>query len=141
MLLISIAIFLAGMLFGYERSPALLTWGFPSALLIAGLIFNEQNGHVPQQINTFSFLGDSSYSFYLLHIVLIDAIVLLTVRLNGSVKSQEVDFGSFWSGVITLSITVCCVTVAHLSYKFLKRRIIKSLRAWYQRKSTAAAAA
>ena len=46
MVAFGLAGFLAGIIFGFTRLPSLLMWGVPSALLVAGLVFSERNGHI-----------------------------------------------------------------------------------------------
>jgi exopolysaccharide production protein ExoZ len=42
MLALAVAGFLAGIVFGLNGLPYALTWGIPSALLVAGLVFREK---------------------------------------------------------------------------------------------------
>ena len=62
---------------GYRSIPTFITWGVPSAVLIAGLVFNERQGFIWGFVQRFAFLGNSSYSLYLLHILLIDLVITI----------------------------------------------------------------
>jgi exopolysaccharide production protein ExoZ len=73
--------FAVGLMIGYSRYPSTLMWALPSALLVAGLVFKEFGAHSPRLIRAISFLGDSSYSLYLLHVMLIDAFLYSMSRL------------------------------------------------------------
>jgi exopolysaccharide production protein ExoZ len=71
--LVGVAGFVIGLAAGYSRFPSTLVWALPSALLVAGLVFREFGGQSSKLISAISFLGNSSYSLYLLHVMLIDA--------------------------------------------------------------------
>jgi exopolysaccharide production protein ExoZ len=58
------------LIFDLGSLPSLITWGIPSALIVGGMAFREQ------RIGSFglrrlSALGDSSYSLYLIHMLLL----------------------------------------------------------------------
>jgi exopolysaccharide production protein ExoZ len=134
MLVASLAGFLAGVVFGFTRLPSSLTWGLPSALLVAGLVFRENNGSVPSLIQKFSFLGDSSYSLYLLHVVLIDIVIFLAIGLF----EQTRVFISLVTPVGMMAacflIVAYCIVAAFLSYEFVERRVLYLLQNLYTRK-------
>ena len=48
----------------FVHLPSAITWGIPSALLVAGFVFKENNGRIPFFVKRWSFSGDSSYSLY-----------------------------------------------------------------------------
>jgi exopolysaccharide production protein ExoZ len=141
LLALALAGFLAGIAFGYTRLPSAVTWGVPSALLLAGLVFRESNGCVPFVIKNCSFLGDSSYSLYLLHIVLIDAAMLLAIYLDGSVRIHVSLIGTSGMMIVCFLITAYCVAVAYISYELIERRVVGRLQDLYRRKIAAAPAA
>ena len=126
-----IVIFLADIAFGYEHFPALLTWGLPSGLLVAGLVFKERNGCIPRLIKKYSFMGDSSYSLYLLHIVLIDAALIFAFHVDKLIASQAAAIGTVGWVIISITITIYCVMVTHVAYNSIERKVVNGLRALY----------
>ena len=120
LMLIALIIFLVGLAFGYRSVPSALSWGVPSALLIAGAVFKERGGTLPNIIRKISFLGDSSYSLYLIHILMIDAFLNAYLAI---VPSPKVGFFP-----ICLALTALCVLVAIVFYKLIERRIVRSLQ-------------
>ena len=135
LLALAIAGFLAGLGFGYHRLPSVVTWGIPSALLVAGLVFKEKNGHVPFLLKRLSFLGDSSYSLYLLHIVLIDAMLLLALTFNKLNKLPMVPARVSGMIVVCLAATALCVAIAQVLYKLIELKLIIALQKLFARKT------
>jgi len=127
LLLAAFSIFSAGITLGYSRLPSLLTWGVPSAMLVAGLIVRESNGSVPSPIKRFAFLGDSSYSLYLLHVVLIDAVILIAITFYSPTIDHVMLIGPLGIAGICFMIAAFCIAVALVSYEFIERRLLASL--------------
>ena len=134
MLMLAVAIFGAGIAFGYTRLPSVLTWGVPSALLVAGLVFRENNSCVPSVIRKIAFLGDSSYSLYLLHVVLIDAVILLAINVYKQTVTYPAIIGPFGMMAICVAITAYCIAVALISYEFVERKLLVQMQSLYKRK-------
>lgn len=59
----------------YHAYPAIVHWGAPSTLLVAGLVILERNGWGLKLFRKLSPLGDSSYALYLIHTILIPVLV------------------------------------------------------------------
>jgi exopolysaccharide production protein ExoZ len=135
MLALSAVGFIVGV--GFTHLPSIITWGIPSALLVAGFVFKESNGRVPSLIKKCSFLGDSSYSLYLLHIMLIDAAILLALHLDSSIGTHITLIGGVGMTIVSLAISVYCVVVALISYEFIERTVVGRLQNLYRRKLTA----
>jgi len=137
MLALALVGFLAGIVFGFDRLPSVLTWGIPSALLVAGGVFIERSGHLPTLIRRSSFLGDSSYSLYLLHVLLIDVVIVLATRSGGSIAIYAQQIGSF--GIISVCsvLTIYCIIIAMISYELIERRLIAVQRIFFRRANTA----
>jgi peptidoglycan/LPS O-acetylase OafA/YrhL len=98
-------------------------WGIPSALLLFGAVFLERNGNLsaPRLLNS---LGDSSYSLYLTHVFVINAI------------------GTFWAARIDgyYSLFICLAFLGslfagHVAYLFLEKPVTDSLNRRYSKKS------
>jgi exopolysaccharide production protein ExoZ len=134
---LGLAGFMAGIVLGYNHVPALLTWGVPSMLLVGGLVFRESNGRIPWPISKYAYMGDSSYSLYLLHIVLIDAVIFLALHLNASLKIDPTAIGTFWWILILLAVTIYCIAVALVSYELIERRLVLGLQGLYRKKAAA----
>jgi exopolysaccharide production protein ExoZ len=120
--IVSLILFVAAYAIGYGNLPTAITWGIPSALLIAGLVFNEKRDVVWPFVKRLAFLGDSSYSLYLTHILVIDIILSIAAWLQlqhimGSVAQCFVIVGA-------------CVLSAVVCYELIERRLLVSLRAF-----------
>jgi exopolysaccharide production protein ExoZ len=137
MLALAVAGFFAGIVFGLNGLPYSLTWGIPSALLVAGLVFREKNGRIPFLMKKLSFLGDSSYSLYLLHIVLIDAVIFAALYLDDSIKTHARLIGTFGMLIVCLAIVASCVAVAFVCYEQIEHRVIGRLQGLYRQKIAA----
>lgn len=111
----------AGLAFGYSRIPSLIAWGIPSAFLLAGMTFLERNHGPSWLIRRFSFLGDSSYSLYLLHILTIDAVLLSAIRF--------LDLSRVSALSIVVVLALVCTAVALVLYSLIERRLIREMRA------------
>jgi exopolysaccharide production protein ExoZ len=117
--------FSIGLVAGYSRWPSTVVWGFPSALLVGGLVFREFGNHSLKLIEKISFLGDSSYSLYLLHVMLIDAF-LYSMNLVFSVAKFE-------PLVICTALTIQCCIVAIFCYKLVEHPMLVSLQSLVRR--------
>ncbi len=120
LIVLDLAGFSAGFAYGYHRLPSIFMWGVPSAFLIAGFVFKERGDRLSSLVQRTSFLGDSSYSLYLLHILLIDVFfsAYLTLFANPG----------FGYVAICLALTVVCVAIALVFYELLERRIVGVLQ-------------
>jgi exopolysaccharide production protein ExoZ len=118
--LIAISLFAIAYVVGYGNAPTAITWGVPSALLIAGLVFNERKGIIWPFVKRLAFLGDSSYSLYLIHILIID----VNVRLISRLELQRIVGGL----VLCFLITGACIICAIVCYEFVERKLLLSLR-------------
>ena len=138
MLVFALLGFLAGPVCGYRVLPSVLMWGIPSVLLVAGLVFRERNGRVPGIIRGMSFLGDSSYSLYLLHIMLVDLLTLVPISYSPWFKSHIAQVGSVTLALICFAIAIFCIGVAFLAYELVERRVVAFLHSVFRRKVPAA---
>jgi exopolysaccharide production protein ExoZ len=120
LLILAVVVFVAGVVVGYHSLPTVVTWGIPSALLIAGSVSMERNGSLPRIIQRCSFLGDSSYSLYLVHILIIDLLLSLVIRL---LAQPHVNYF-----IACLVLTTFCIGAAHVFYEFIERGLVRSLQ-------------
>ena len=114
--------FVGGFAYGYHRFPSILMWGLPSALLISGAVFKERGGRLPRIVQRCSFLGDSSYSLYLIHILLLDLFFRALIAAFGKPDSAYL--------VICLALTALCILAALVLYELVEHRLVITLQAW-----------
>ena len=116
----AVAVFLVSLGYGYHRLPSMLSWGIPSALLITGSVFRERAAGVTRPVRRLSFLGDSSYSLYLLHLLVIDLLITAIIPFYRISISTNV--------ALCLTLIPVCVVVAHLLFLLVERRLVESLQ-------------
>lgn len=126
LVLISLALFLAGLAFGYHRLPSVLIWGVPSSLLITGSVFRERAGKLPDLINGASYLGDSSYSLYLMHLLMIG--ILVRGFFAFFPKPEDPFLLDIYLVLIVLCVTILCVVGAAILYDVVERRVVGTLQ-------------
>jgi exopolysaccharide production protein ExoZ len=122
LVILAIIAFAVGIILGYTRWPSVLVWGVPSALLVAGSVFRESAGRLPNSILKLSFLGDSSYSLYLIHI--------LIARLFLRAYATFVPEYSIGYVLLSLFCTVSCVVIAIVLYQFVEKRMLNVLHSF-----------
>jgi exopolysaccharide production protein ExoZ len=122
LIVLSIALFAAGIAFGYTRLPSVITWGVPSALLVGGLVFAEHNEGLHRWLKMCSLLGDSSYSQYLLHGLIIEPLVVYAL------PNIKVPGGWIASIAICLVMPAICVALSVFSYEKVERKLAKFLQ-------------
>ena len=128
MVAIGLVGYAAGFAFGFSRLPSLLTWGVPSALLVGGLVLIESNGQLPSFIRRWSFLGDSSYSLYLLHVLLIDALIELLLRTHTGAIGLASQHGVLGTIALCFVLIGYSIFVSLMAYQLLERRLHGRLR-------------
>jgi exopolysaccharide production protein ExoZ len=117
---IALVMFTIGILLGYNRWPSVLMWGVPSGVLIAGCVFLEYEGKLPNLVVRCSVLGDSSYSLYLIHVLAVSVLLEEYVRLGFTDNLGYV--------VLSVIITALSVLIAIVLYELIERRILKLLQ-------------
>ncbi len=115
----AVAGFAGGLAWGYDLIPSALVWGIPSTFLIAGVVVLEQrknSGHF-SFFRRLSWLGNSSYSLYLLHLLIIETLMRLYVTTKYDVK------------VVTFVIlsTVLAIILSVIFHNIIERPLIKFL--------------
>ena len=86
----------------HEQYPTLLAWGVPSTLIVLGVVNLEKQGRLAF-LRKLSWLGDSSYSLYLIHMLPIKLIALSGVQLLFSF--------TFGAEVLVLLVSLGCVVI------------------------------
>jgi exopolysaccharide production protein ExoZ len=115
----SLGLFAAGVLFGYDRVPSVVSWGIPSVLLVSGALSLERHFANPVG-GFFAGLGDSSYFLYLAHILLIHLIVVET----GVAARVNDPTAALLAPVIAIVVTA----LAALGYRLIERPMLKRLK-------------
>ena len=117
LVLTALIIFMGGLAFGYHR--LVLMWGVPSTLLIAGCVFMERGGTLPHFAQKWAYLGDSSYSLYLIHYLMISVLP----------NAFFMPFSNpAYSVAFSLVYTFMCVLIAIVLYELVERRMVLSLQ-------------
>jgi len=124
MLIAGLGLFIAGLVFGYARLPAVVVWGIPSMLLVAGFVFNERNGRISKLVQRWSWLGDSSYSLYLLHILLIDVTLMLSTYLHPQFES------ALGTSAVFIVLLTLCILVSIVAYNYVERPLVLALQSF-----------
>ncbi len=107
-------------LIGPAALPTVISYGGPSALLICGMVLMEKQGRLSQTVKRFSPLGDSSYSLYLVHAMILPPLTMLTAGVFGA---------SLWAALtLAVLLTLVCIAVAHGVYLWLERPLIGAVR-------------
>lgn len=112
--------FVCGSIAGYSNFPPVVAWGIPSAAIVIGLVFRENNDALPRIIRDYAFLGDSSYSLYLLHVLLLKILMSAFVFMPAPHIIGR-------SALYVFVSVVCCV-VAMAAYDRVEKRLVESLR-------------
>lgn len=116
---LSVLLYAAGIAYGFDRVPSVAIWGVPSALLVLGAIVVERSGRgVPAWAKPFVRLGDSSYSLYLIHLLVID-LIILTFRAMTPAPPPTVPS--------VLFLTAVAVAVAHQFYLRIESPLTRAL--------------
>ena len=113
---------MAGMVFMFGidwgvGADRLITWGGGAAVALLGAVWLEPWTARVQATARLSFLGDASYSIYLLHTFVVPAVVLILKRL-----------GVLDSLVIVLTVALAVIVSGCLSYVWLERPMTTHLK-------------
>jgi exopolysaccharide production protein ExoZ len=108
--------FVAGLYFGYDKIPTVIGWGIPSALLVGGFALAELKG---QTINEkLAALGDSSYSLYLIHAILLNGMFYTSSHFISG-------FGLLERLVLCALFSVVCCLIAIVCFNLIERRLYR----------------
>lgn len=119
----SLLLYAGGIAIGYESLPSAIIWGVPSALLIFGAVVLEH--HVqPAFVTRLAPLGDSSYTLYLLHILLITILIAL---------GQAIQLTTVPILLMTAIFTVIAVIFSHQFHLRLEAPMTTRLTTWFRR--------
>lgn len=122
---VGVATFAISVLVGYERFPTVLIWGVPSTLLVFGAVCLERHGVGLSLFRKLTPLGESSYALYLVHAVLLQAMVWALS------KAAPLGYGSFL--FVSLCLFLICLGTAHLYYLTAERGLARISNAMIRR--------
>lgn len=131
MITLGLSLLLLGLGFGYQRLPSVLAWGIPSALIVGGAVFHEANATTASFVRRLAWLGDSSYSLYLLHVLVVDCILVAIASTRINIASDFSLYISF-AAIVAITIAFCIVP-----YEFVERKIVRILQRLAKSRSTA----
>ena len=119
--LVAAALFLfaLGLAFGYRRFPLTVSWGIPSALLVAGSVAWEMAKGTSRLAREFGRLGNSSYVLYLLHMILISLAAYLALHVVGARPSHPILF--------SLGTVLVSIIISHFVHLWVERPVLRLL--------------
>ena len=80
----------------------------------------EKHGRLSQTVKRLSLLGDSSYSLYLVHAMILPPLTMLAAGVFGA---------NLWAAIaLAVVLTFLCIAVAHGVYLWLERPLIDAVR-------------
>ena len=111
--------FAGSLVVDYRTVPTVVVWGLPSALLVGSLVGRELNGGAPRWIRKYAFLGDGSYSLYLMHAIVIELVFLAASALGATTSAA----------LLWALIAVCTsVFVGMAVYRLIEYPLLSALR-------------
>ena len=121
LIVLGLALFVAGGIMDYRTVPLSVMWGVPSIFMVAGCLMAEGSGGLPKLLQRASRLGDSSYVLYLIHILFIT--VALDLGLDSLVPMEPL------SGVlVAFLVALSCAIFAAWIFNFIERPMLRWLR-------------
>lgn len=112
----AIALFAAGIAWGFDRLPSVLIWGMPSTLLVLGIVCLEHRYGASRFVRRAGALGDSSYALYLIHILVISCAVRVAEVVPSGMLPEP--------AVAAFLIAPLCVVVAELLHRRVERPML-----------------
>ena len=100
-----------------------LEWGVPGAMLVAALTLAQETPAPGPVARAFVFLGDASYSLYLVHAIVIPGVRRLMPALDPPLMP--------W--LYALALVAASILAACLSYLWFERPITRALQRWIGR--------
>lgn len=116
----SIVLFIAGGAYGYHRLLTIISWGIPSALLVAGVACLEVRRGANSIVRAVGRFGDSSYVLYLIHILIITVSLPLALSSSAFMKAGAV--------VAAALVSVACVVIAEVIHHRVERPFLQLVK-------------
>jgi exopolysaccharide production protein ExoZ len=98
---------------GYNRFATVLL-GVPSAMLFVGLLLKEED--LPDIVTRLAYLGDSSYSLYLTHMLVLTVILNCVSSFNLSIAERI---------LLWIALYPICVLAGVIGYRLVERPIVQ----------------
>ncbi|MEH6757962.1 MAG: acyltransferase [Parasphingorhabdus sp.] len=119
LILISMIIFIGGIICGYDKLPSIIMWGAPSTMLVAGAVIAESGRMAPIWIRRIGHFGDSSYALYLVHILVITVVVQLALPFPAMGKIEP--------ALAAIIIAMLALVIAELLHHRLEKPLLRKL--------------
>lgn len=119
-LALSLILFACGLAYGYHRMPSALMWGMPSALLVLGAVCLECRWGSAKVVQRIGILGESSYSLYILHILIITVALLFSQQMAVVTGSKAF--------ICAIVVSLACVGIAELFHRKIERPLLRRLK-------------
>ena len=116
---IAVALFLGGIVVGYDRAPSAISWGIPSAILVLGLVTWERRSPASQTVILAGRLGDSSYVLYLIHTLLVTLAVEGALAFSGPSNIAPI--------AASIVVGAAAVAIAHALHLAIERPLMQRL--------------
>jgi len=116
---LAIGLFLGGAWYGFSRLPSAMVWGVPSILLVLGAVCSELQHGAGKVTRLLGGLGDSSYSLYLVHILLITLALEVWKMVPPLIGSNALAMTAIVSGL--------CVALAEMFHRGVERPLLRRL--------------
>ena len=116
---LAITLFAGGAWYGFPRLPSAMVWGVPSILLVLAAVCRELQRGAGKVTRVLGILGDSSYSLYLVHILLITFALEVWKEVPPFIGNNALAMTAIVSGI--------CVVAAELFHRGVERPLLRRL--------------
>jgi exopolysaccharide production protein ExoZ len=120
LIVVAVVAYTVGLWFGYQRLPSLIVWGIPSAILVLGVSTLELDGSLSSAILDIAWLGDSSYSLYLLHPILLFPILAPIAMFTQTAPLERI--------LICLAASIIACLISIFAYSKIEKPLTNSLQ-------------
>jgi exopolysaccharide production protein ExoZ len=113
----SILVLIVGMVIDTQDVPNVVRWGVPSVTLLISAVYLEYNDKCQGFFQKYAWLGDSSYSLYLVHAIWISVVVQLL--------KNYVDMSPSYAVLAMIFLMVSSVLLGFLTHTYLEKHLIR----------------
>ena len=119
---IGVLMFIGGALIGYGSLPFFIVWGAPSIFIVGGALMMEQSERLSAaKLKWLGHLGDSSYTLYLIHVLIISIALDFGLRSIAPLPPEKAIGATF-------IIAVGCGVLAAMIFRYLETPLLKWMR-------------
>lgn len=111
--------------FTYEKMPTLLAWGVPCGLIVFGAVMHERLKPAKSILKA-SWLGDSSYTLYLSH--------MLIIKYLFSFDLVHIYASKVYGEIVVIGITIVSIICSIYVYKYVEAPLLVFIKNFGQRK-------